>query len=132
MQTDMRDRLIELIRQSHCVEIWDYWNDELKQPNPIEALANHLITNGLIVPPCKVGETVYCLVPVGCKLSVEKGFVREFRITGEKVCANIVDCEYIKFANLNINVSYDDFGKTVFLTKEQAEQKLKETRNENG
>ena len=41
----MRDRLIELIRQSHCVDVWDYWNDEFLQPNPIETLADYLIKN---------------------------------------------------------------------------------------
>lgn len=122
MQNDMRDRLVELLQE---------YTDNNNGGGSNHGRANYLIENGMIVPPCKVGETVYCIVPVGCKLSVEKGFVREFRITEEKVCANIVDCEYIKFANLNINVSYDDFGKTVFLTKEQAEQKLKEMRVDN-
>ena len=46
----MRDRLIELIRQSHCVDVWDYWNDDFKEPNPIETLADYLIKNGVIVP----------------------------------------------------------------------------------
>ena len=49
MQNDIKDRLVELIRQSHCVEIWDYCNDELKQPDPIETLANYLIANGVIL-----------------------------------------------------------------------------------
>ena len=54
MQNDMRDRLIEIIRKSHCVDVWDYWNDELKQPNPIETLADHLIKNGVVpVVHCK-------------------------------------------------------------------------------
>lgn len=53
MQNDMRDRLIDLIRQSHCVDVWDYWNDELKRPNPIEKLADYLIKNG-VVPSCNI------------------------------------------------------------------------------
>lgn len=54
MQNDMRDRMIELIRQSHCVDVWDYWNDELKQPDPIETLADHLIENDVVpVVHCK-------------------------------------------------------------------------------
>lgn len=125
MQNDMRDGLINLLNIAV--------GDSDLNDNELKIVADYLIANGVILPHCKVGETVYCIVflPVGCKLSVEKGFVREFRITEEKVCVNIVDCEYIKFANLNINVSYDDFGKTVFFTKEQAEQKLKEMRVEN-
>ena len=46
MQNEMRVRLIEIIRQSKCVDIWDYYNDELKQPDPIETLADKLIENG--------------------------------------------------------------------------------------
>ena len=26
-----------------------------------EALADYLLTNGVIVPPCNVGDTVYCI-----------------------------------------------------------------------
>lgn len=48
MQNDMRDRLIDLIRQSHCVDVWDYLNDDFIQPNPIETLADHLIANGVV------------------------------------------------------------------------------------
>ena len=50
MENDMRERLIDLIRQSHCVDVWDYWNDDFMQPNPIETLADYLIKNGVIVP----------------------------------------------------------------------------------
>ena len=56
MQNNMRDRLIELIKQSHCVDVWDYWNDDFIQPNPIETLADHLIANGVMLPPCNVGD----------------------------------------------------------------------------
>lgn len=48
MQTDMRYRLIELIKQSHCVDVWDYYNDDFIQPNPIETLADHLIKNDVV------------------------------------------------------------------------------------
>ena len=48
MQNDMRDRLIDLIRQSNCVDVWDYWNDDFKEPNPIEALADYLIENDIV------------------------------------------------------------------------------------
>ena len=59
MKNNIRERLIELleqelVRQSHCVDVWDYWNDELKQPDPIETLAEHLIKNDVVpVVRCK-------------------------------------------------------------------------------
>ena len=60
----MRDKLIELIKQSGCVETWDYYNDDFIQPYPIDALADHLIANGVTVnrwrpasePPKENGE----------------------------------------------------------------------------
>ena len=140
MRNDMRDRLVELLsiipcNAESCSAVCDGRCQEFDDLDrcQIGQLADHLIANGVIIPPCKVGQTVYCIVfqPVSCKLSVEIGFVREFRITKETLCVNIVDCEHIRYANLNINVPYDEFGKTVFLTKDQAEQKLKEMRVEN-
>lgn len=47
----MRDRLIELIQNSvgGCARHW------------AEIIADHLLAEGVIVPPCKVGDTVYCI-----------------------------------------------------------------------
>lgn len=50
MQNDMRDRLVELLG--------DYLYSE--------QIADHLIANGVILPPCNVGETLY-LVQIGYK-----------------------------------------------------------------
>lgn len=118
-----RERLIDLIV-------------EAKRTDPgtgsfTDYLADYLLEHGVIVPPCKVGDTVYCIVfcPAINKLSVLKGFVREIRITKNDITINIVDCEQIKYANLNINITCDDFGKTVFLTRKEAEQALKEREN---
>ena len=150
MQNDMRDRLVELLlgiipcNAESCSAVCDGRCQEFDDLDrcQIGQLADHLIANGVLLPPCKVGDMVYCIMfqpafqpafqTVDCKLHVEKGFVKEFRITNETLCVNIVDCEHIKYANLNINVPYDAFGKTVFFTKEQAEQKLKEMRADNG
>ena len=47
----MRDRLIELIQTSvgGCARHW------------AEVIADHLFAEGVIVPPCKVGDMVYCI-----------------------------------------------------------------------
>jgi hypothetical protein len=45
-----RDKLKELIINSKCVEVWDYYNDEMIKPCPIERLADYLLANGVIVP----------------------------------------------------------------------------------
>ena len=45
----MRDRLIELLIEGH------------KQYLFYDQIADYLLANGVIAPPCKVGDTVYCL-----------------------------------------------------------------------
>ena len=113
----MRDRLIELIRESNCVDIWDYYNDDFKKPNPIEQLADYLLANGVIVPPCKVGDTVY--YPSASSDRIFEKKVDEIlmsEIENDKgFYIHIAGC-YIPFENI---------GKTIFLTKEEAEKALK-------
>jgi hypothetical protein len=84
-----------------------------------ERVADYLLANGVIVPPCKVGDTVYSnvlgeiegFVVVSIELAyMAKGFVGEF------VSNNGTYPMLFKFEN---------FGKTVFLTREEAEAKLK-------
>ena len=119
----MRNRLIDLIRQSHCVEVWDYWNDDFKEPDPAEKLADHLIANGVIVSPCKVGDTVY-------------------NIDGECVSDSVViECKIDECATgfksqtyYGEEMDFDDYeiGKCIFLTREEAKKALKERQtNEN-
>ena len=69
-------------------------------------LADYLLANGVAVLPCKVGDTVYY---------ISEGFV-----------------ESCKVQNISTNICFGEIGKTVFLTKEEAEQALKERQtNEN-
>ena len=57
-----RDRLIELIcdkiQDGHCI---GYCNHP--PCNQCKDLADYLIANGVIVPPCRVGDTVYVIYP---------------------------------------------------------------------
>lgn len=127
MQNDMRDRLIAIIRQSHCVDVWDYFNDELKKPDPIETLADYLIENGVVIPPCKVGDTVYYLD----EKTIVKDVVHCISFGGRH---GVNAKGFVHFHNSdkdNVTVNFSLFGDKVFLTKDQAEQKLKEMRVEN-
>lgn len=62
----MRDRLIELFKQKSCVynecekECSSCGNFEMYD-STIEHIADYLLENGVIVPPCKVGDTVYVI-----------------------------------------------------------------------
>ena len=68
-----------------------------------ERLADYLIEHGVIVLPCKVGDTLYC----------------ESAIKGYITYLVAPDLEWI-FENR------EKFGKEIFLTREEAEEKLKE------
>lgn len=72
----------------------------------LEEYAEELIANGVIVPPCKVGDTVYKISTFNEMVELK---VKEF--VGE-----VITEPY------NI-ISFDKFGKNVFLPKEE---KLKE------
>ena len=108
----MRDRLIELIQDSvgGCAKNW------------AEIIADHLLANGVFVPPCKVGDTVY---------HIQRVFDDETLLTRLVVKNRKVD--FVSATNSNYMIEADgfifdknDFGKTVFLTYEQAEKALAE------
>lgn len=95
----------------------------------IEKLATYedLEEYGLLVRlPCKVGDTVY--VPT-------RNFVSELRITLMSVDTNDMAMYFSWLLNSGIYPNLDGFsgyelGKTVFLTREEAEKKLKEMKKE--
>ena len=105
MPNEMRDRLIELLKDSPHLDT-TYCT--------FESAAEWLIENGVIVPPCKVGDTLY-YIPFGSHIT--KWGIRSIEIMQAEM---VFHCGNIFFLN-------DDFGKTVFLTKEEAEAKLKES-----
>lgn len=99
---DMKDRLIDLILSA---DMSLFGTDK-----PFaEVYADYLIANGTILPPCKVGDTVYQVDTV--------------RIYESKIKSVVYDTNNIAFDKRAI-------GKTVFLTKEAAEEALKERENE--
>ena len=108
MQNDMRDRLVELIQNAvdGCASYW------------AELIADHLIANGVVLPPCKVGDKVYAFSYPRTDIIV----IDEETVESLSFQVETDECYYDE----------DKFGKTVFLTKEEAEQKLKEMRVENG
>ena len=100
---EMRDRLIELISQ-------------IQYMGGLESrLADHLLANGVIVPPCRVGDTVY-------RPSKYLGYVVPFVIMSFEATQS-----EMFYTDDSDNIVYiGEIGKTVFLTKEEAEAKLKE------
>ena len=97
-----RERLIDLIREAK--KYTKNANSDLER-NMI--FAEYLLEHGVIVLPCKVGDTLYC----------------ESAIKGHITYLKAPDLEWI-FENREI------FGKEIFLTREEAERALKECEKE--
>ena len=120
MQNDMRDRLIEIIGDKPFTTEYERY-DSFEWA---EHFADHLIANGVVVPPCKVGQTVWFIRKSGLRNEL-------IETTVEKIISKKGGI-FLKLAcNSMYETSCNSIGKTVFLTKDQAEQKLKEL-SENG
>ena len=108
----MRDRLIELISQ-------------IQYMGGLESrLAEHLLANGAIIPPCKVGDMVYEIHPIRQR-------VQSYEITTLKWNGHYWWFTWILKDRKGIYGNVEGFsshqiGNTVFLTKEEAEAKLRE------
>ena len=77
----------------------------------LNSIVDEMIKRGVIAPPCNVGDTVYFVY--GGLINPHK--IKRFEMT-----------EYGNFAFSSIMFTFEEFGKTVFLTREEAKQALAE------
>ena len=114
----MRDRLIELLKMYPCMSTADM--DIVDKSKQIfmdiiaEDLADYLIDNGVIVPPCKVGDAVYYISGIHGKI-VKEARVEEIYYNGESF-AYRVNSDYLNF---------DLMPNEVCFSREEAEKALK-------
>ena len=101
-----RERLIELIRKAK--KNTKGANCDLEREM---LFADYLLANGVIVLPCNVGDTVYF---VYCG-NIFPHTIKRFEID-----------KHGNFAFSSFPFTFKDFGKTVFLTREEAEKALAE------
>lgn len=114
----MRDRLIELIVNAENAIYQE--KPFITDTERIEKVAAHLLAEGVIALPVKVGDTVYVLGQTGHTPTVLKGTVDQFVFNKN---SSHID---IGFDNsFAWDYRAEDFGKTVFLTREEAEKALK-------
>lgn len=113
----MRDRLIELL-ENHI--LLKYFIGKMQA----EKLADYLLANGVIVPPMNIGQQCFIL---GYDFGECKECVKECRVscvTQKKNGSFAIRISETKYSATH-NFTPDDIGKTVFLTREEAEQALK-------
>lgn len=111
-----RERLIEVLSNI------DYACDNgSNSQDRIEFIADYLLANGVIVPPCKVGDTVYEICERRRSGKWQKAIV-------ERVVHGIeigIDKILTARCGTTAYVYLSRLGKTVFLTREEAETALK-------
>ncbi len=127
-----RERLVELLKQNcHCKDE-DCSNCSSNGICFTYREADYLLDNSVIVPPCKVGQTVFRIVKLygDRKPIIVEGEVFEIALTHEN--GEIKKRFYFleKGGNKIINryslwLDFDEIGKTAFFTKEEAEKVLK-------
>lgn len=110
----MRDRLIELLEDT-----LQEWECDVSDKT-ISEIAEHLLANGVVCPPCKVGDKLYIFYQ-------SSGQIEELEIAS---ITFRMFYDIIEFTNNGTLTIWDKdynalFGKTVFLTKEEAEKVLK-------
>lgn len=76
----------------------------------------------LVILPCKVGDTVYAIGFNNNKPIIYESVVLRILITEKEIVFNVKVDEF----EINSQLKQSMFGKTVFLTKSEAEQKLNE------
>lgn len=123
-----RDRLIEIISQAKEDEYISMSHYD------ITAIADYLLANNIIVPPCKVGDTVYTLREVSCEDIDGANTECEYYGFGtdDRICTleKPQKCPYRYRIFKSLVTEYNllsfarQWGKTVFLTREEAEKVL--------
>lgn len=116
-----RERLVELIKTTLFENIG-------KSVNLAKNIADYLLQNGVIVPPCKVGDIITALwdVPTTSKYVPYLAEVKEFRQSkrnGEVVCT--VSVEPIEYRGRRKEYRVNEFGKLLFFSYDEAAKALK-------
>ena len=123
-----RERLIELISEAkdiyHTMPLVNGCKPEFEY-----FLADHLLANGVIVPPCKVGDTLYDLTTVDTEkeLNVNEifcGTAQGFSFDGKTIWISASYTNGLFYYHRS-----NEIGKTVFLSRELAEKALSERSN---
>lgn len=128
----MKERLKELLLSSDPIkerDLDDDWGD-----GELDEIVDHLLTNGVIVLPCKVVQTVYRVTKMyNGKIMIVEGMVFEFAITHESSQRDKYRFYFCAKADKNhesreysIWCEFAEFGKTVFFTRAEAEKATKE------
>ena len=128
-----RERLIELLKTDNCPSpfVCDANCKYINSENCLaERMADYLLENGVIVPAVEIGTTVYEIRQKGIGFSNRR---YDSGITTQKQLKNAIFDGKTLYIESKLYAKSDNvrLGKTVFLTREEAEKALEERKNEN-
>lgn len=104
----MKERLIELLQSAPT--------DEAGNRN-VGAIADHLLANGVIAPPCKVGDVLYYLADFGDELFIDE--IRVTEVGTKRIFASAYKDDEDDIQDVYF---YSDLGESLFFTREEAER----------
>ena len=115
-----KERLVKLVNKAKK----EYAND-VTDHTETEYIVECLLNEGMIFPPCNIGDRVYMVIhdkrtkkPIECH-------VIGFWYTNHEDCCTIHLSRYIDGKlHSTFSVRFTDIGKTVFLTREEAQREL--------
>lgn len=121
----MRDKLIELLKKDPCQSPFNC-DQNCKYTHLRscleERLADHLLANGVIVPPVKINQTVYVIDKADIRHPIKEKIVLEIQFGYSGAVLVLQDTPL----RLRRAYNFGDISKTVFLTREEAERALRE------
>ena len=126
---EQRERLIELLKGAET-EVSELLSRPLALDEWLGMYADHLLANGVIVSPCKVGDIIYYINENPLNLWVKPNTIHEadvVRVVTTKLGTSLVIQIHNEFGCAEIP-NIKDFGKTVFTSREEAQAEL-ERRN---
>lgn len=130
MREAERKRLVRLIRDGDRAFSDKYTGEVMSHIDELyEFIADYLLDNGVIVPPCKVGDVVYYLHEI-CDEDDE-----EYLDIIDGECASISKQKealwvYCRYENgLTYWHKVDEIGKSIFFSEAEAEYALKNRRS---
>lgn len=127
MQTEkQRERLVELLNEATFGVNTQTLADHLKKET-IVRVAEYLMANGVIVPPCLEEQDIYIIK----KNKIVMSFARTFKYHGKDIGLEVEASHWKRdregWLSLETDIIHEtEFGKTVFLSRAEAENVLKE------
>lgn len=109
-----------MTERERLIKILNNWGNKENDGIRAESIADYLLNNGVIVPPCKVGDKVYQYDNGG-------------RIYESEVVWFYYDKDYKRVVydcNSELAFSEEAIGKSVYLSREEAEKALRRVKTD--